>query len=187
MFGIQLDKTSYDDAVELLHLHPLTRHLHIGTGVLSTGSGIRIYLTGGDGGKVTQINVLLRQSDYSKWSPLNEASVGDMVATLGSPDFVRLDLILVNQGSITYWFYHGRWLIVNIEHPLSPGSGNGLPTLDSLRTQDQVVALIMGGYAKQPVLDPLIFKIAGWHGFASLRRYTGCFGKSMQIDCVASN
>src|SRR5262245_48386933 len=60
LFGIQPDITTYDDAVELLRLHPLTGHLQLGRGPTFTGGGIQVLLAEDDDGKVTQIHVQLR-------------------------------------------------------------------------------------------------------------------------------
>lgn len=188
MFGIQPDKTTYDEAVERLRLHPLTRDLEIGRGPSFTSRGIQILLAEDDDGKVTQIHVLLRLPGDSGWSPLNEASVGDMIIAIGNPDYIRFDMILFSNQPISYWFYNDRWLIVNVEHPLFAVGANGSIDIQKLRVEDRVIGLGMGSYAKQPEFaDTDSVKIAGWHGFASLNRYVACKGKSVRIDCVASN
>jgi hypothetical protein len=108
LFGARVGETSYREALDLLSRHPLTRHLlrreRISTaGALFEGVELIVEVQGDAWGKLVQISLhieptytqrLRLQTDPLEALPhavLTGGSMGETVAALGIPDYVRLD------------------------------------------------------------------------------------------------
>ncbi len=166
LFGVRPGETSYQHTIALLQTHPFTRRFepNIDRGIFSgPGLSVIVFLNDGDfvtrkadrlnPQRVSRID-LVRTSDLasSTW-----ASLGEVVATLGDPDFVAVD----DDSTRSYYlaasmtFFHS-------------GNTDGYVSPD-----DRFDCLFVSAHPPTTSWEPYV---AAWHGFSSITRYRAAMG-----------
>ncbi|MFQ3535848.1 MAG: hypothetical protein SNJ58_08220 [Aggregatilineales bacterium] len=108
LFGARAGETTYQEALDLLNRHPLTRALarreRVSTlGALYEGLELIVEVQGDAWGRLVQISLHFQPSYVQRLrlpsdpleamphAPLTHGSMGETVAAIGIPDYVRLD------------------------------------------------------------------------------------------------
>jgi len=149
LFGVRPGETLYENAIKLLQMHPFTSHFEadLDRGVFS-GPEMSVILFKDDQNEVSRIDLI-----HTPGTVLNSwASLGEVVAVLGTPDVVG-----VEANSIRSYYLTGAMTFFH--------SGD---TQGYVRPDEGFDCLFVFAH---PLTTPSDRYLAAWHGFSSIKRY----------------